>query len=199
VGVAAYGGAILLLLLVVVARLAWQIPVGDLTRDPAAVAGTHPFVGWLSNVGVLGWCVTASICLFTASVLRRRGGQQGDARFLFAAGLLTMLVLIDDLFVLHEGVFPIYLGVPGNVFIPFYAAMLAALILVFRDQIRSSNFGLLCLSVICLGLSVVFDLVSRFTWVTGLFLIEDGFKLLGIVGWALYLGSACFRSLVEEY
>lgn len=43
-----------------------------------------------------------------------------------------------------------------------------------------------------------FDLVPRLTWVTGLFLIEDGLKLLGIVGWALYLGSACFRSLFGE-
>ncbi len=198
VGVAAYGGTILLLLLVVVARLAWHIPVGDLTRDPATVAGTHPFVGWLSNVGVLGWCATASICLFTASVLRRRDHRPDTARFLLAAGLFTLLMLIDDQFLLHDEVFPKYLGVSETLWYLFYAVAFAGLIVVFHEQIQRSNYGLLCVSVACLGLSVAFDVVSGFTWVTGLFLLEDGFKLLGIVGWALYFGSVCYRSLAEE-
>ena len=198
IGGAVYAVTALLLLAVVVARLVWGLPVGDLTRDPAVVAGTHPFVGWLSNVGILGWCAAASICLFTAGVPRNRECQQGTGRFLFAAGLFTLLVLIDDFFMLHDEVFPGYLGVGEMPFYCFCGVALGALILVFRGQILSADYGVFFVAVLCFGVSIIFDVVSKQTWVTGLFFFEDGIKLLGIVSWALYFGKLSYASLEED-
>ncbi len=198
VGVAAYALTTLLLFAVVVARLVWDLPVGDLTRDPAVVAGTHPFVGWLSNVGILGWCAAASICLFTAGVLGNQHVRRGTRRFLCAAGLFTLLMLIDDLFMLHDEVFPVYLGIGETPFYWFYGVVLGVLILVFRERILSTDHFVLVVSLLCFGASVFFDLLSKHTWVTGLFLIEDGFKLFGIVSWALYFGNLSYRSLLED-
>jgi hypothetical protein len=37
-----------------------------MTNDTAAIARIHPIAGILSNLGVLLWCASASICLFAA-------------------------------------------------------------------------------------------------------------------------------------
>jgi hypothetical protein len=197
-GVGLYVATGVLLLAVVVARLVWNVPVGDLTRDPATVAGTAPFVGWLSNVGILGLCAAASICLFTWAVLRDRESCSGARRFLRCAGLFTSLVLIDDLFMLHDAVLPDYLGIGEAPLYCAYAIGLGSLLILFRREILSSRYGILVVALFFFGVSIFFELISRHTWVTGHFLLEDGSKLIGIMSWALYFGTFAHDSLRDE-
>ena len=44
----------------------WEIPVGDLTRDPANILGCSPHIGFLSQLGIFFWSASATICLFSA-------------------------------------------------------------------------------------------------------------------------------------
>lgn len=66
---------IVLLVLIVLVSLKTGIPVGTFTRDAAVTAGKagltpsialqiNPFLGLISNLGILLWCICASICFF---------------------------------------------------------------------------------------------------------------------------------------
>ena len=85
---------------------AWyDVPMSGFTRDPAAVHNANPFTGVLSNIGILFWCSAAAVCFFSAAI------QVKEARvkivpFLLFSGLLTAVLLLDDLFMLHETVIP---------------------------------------------------------------------------------------------
>jgi len=60
----AYILAILVLFLIVFIRFMYKIPKADLTRDPVQLLNGRPYIGMLSNLGIIIWSATAGICLF---------------------------------------------------------------------------------------------------------------------------------------
>lgn len=80
--------------------------VGNLTRDPMAVVRAHPLTGVLSNLGAILWSAGAALPLFTWLALRTLGAAGRFQGVLLGGGLLTGLLLADDLFMLHEGLYP---------------------------------------------------------------------------------------------
>jgi hypothetical protein len=95
-----------------------QAPISVLTRDPAATFDAPPYVGMLSNATMLVWTAAATICLFAAGATR---SDQGVRRFLFFAGLFAAMLLLDDLYMIHEVLAPEYLGIPEKVMYVIYA------------------------------------------------------------------------------
>jgi hypothetical protein len=81
------------------------VALGDLTRDPAAISGGPVDTGLLSNMGMLFWASTVAVCFFTATFVARRAATGPTGRFLYTSGLLTLLLLMDDLVQLHERLF----------------------------------------------------------------------------------------------
>lgn len=180
------GAAVLLVLLLAVQT---RIPLSDLTRDPLAIMGkkSAPHLGSLSNLGVLLWCMTASVCAFTglrlaAGTVDRRAGV-----FLLVAAGFTAVLMLDDLFMLHEN---LTLRLPqGDIALfTLYGLLALGYILAFRRVLR--RFGVLAplLAVALLGVSVVADLgrltavmPGNWPWV-----VEDGSKFVGIVLWAAF-------------
>lgn len=124
-------------ILVLLALLSFQdtVQLGELIRDPNSV-GSFPFyVGALSNIGVLFWWSAAVVAAFTYVLLR--GVKQADQRvkearafFLYAA-LFTALLALDDLFMLHEEAFPVYLGVSEMAVYAVYGLLAGGLLLFF--------------------------------------------------------------------
>ena len=53
---------LILVAMIVLVGLQLSIPMADLTRDPSATTGDSPFIGALSNFGVLFWCASVAIC-----------------------------------------------------------------------------------------------------------------------------------------
>ena len=81
----------------------WKgIPVGRLTRDPSALSGAPVYTGFLSFIGIIFWSATAAICLFSAKLLSRQPDSIRIKRFLFVSGLLTLVLVLDDAFLLHD-------------------------------------------------------------------------------------------------
>ena len=109
-----YVPIIILLSGVIFVSLTIGIPLGNFTRDPAAVAKYHPAIGIVSNIGILYWCATASICFFCFAVLRNLEKQREFQRFILSSGLITSLLLVDDFFLLHENY--LQLNIPESVF-----------------------------------------------------------------------------------
>ena len=56
-----------------------------------------------------------TVCLFSLLILRRQNGDlAASKRFLLQAGILTGVLLIDDIFLFHEEVAPSYLHIGEN-------------------------------------------------------------------------------------
>ena len=176
------------------------IPTEVLTRDPMAVFGGDFYVGIISNVGVLIWCATATVCFFAAGMLGRIGGDRAQRSFFLAAGALTAILLMDDLFLVHEQVFPVYLGLHERLAFGFYLLSIVGFLFVFRREILGSEWLSLLLALGFFAASVVSDVNAihhRIAAAAGggvALLFEDGFKLLGIVTWATYfIREAAYR------
>ncbi len=187
-----YGPPIALL---IIAGVQTRVPVSTLMRDPAAIAGLPSYTGALSNLGVLLWCATASVCLFAALVLTRVGSLPRERGLLLGAGLLSGVLMLDDLFQVHE-VAARLLGVPDSLISAFYAALLAGLLLRFAPEIKRSNYALLLVALGFFALSLTVDALDPKALIGSRYhLLEDGPKLLGIVSWLGYYGAFSLQSL----
>jgi hypothetical protein len=203
---------------VLIVGLLSGIPPRVLLRDPIIAAGGGPadefyygIYGVFSNLGVILWCVAATVSLFSLSVYTHASPQTKS--FLLYSGFLSVILTLDDLFVVHEnfGSVPVYIFYAFA--IAFYLYRFAALVLNRLDA------GLLLL---CLGLfatSVITDTVidlrpgnivqidleqvraqveaagvpavveatgGSFRLRTLAEVIEDGAKFLGIACWAAF-------------
>jgi hypothetical protein len=171
-----------LLFLVTIAVFSWRIPVSSLTRDMASIADVHPLIGVVSNIGILLWCATAVICLFSRSLLRQQG-LHVEARFLFWAGLMTLVLLVDDLFMIHEYIAPVHFHVNEKLVLASYACGAGAYLLSHRRLILAANYHLLAAAMVLFTASMLVDIADgRGWWRLG----EDGFKILGIASWLGY-------------
>jgi hypothetical protein len=174
----------------------FEVPASKLTRDPAAIAGMHPLNGLLSNLGVLYWTATASICLFAALLL----STAPDWRtFFLYYGLFTALLLLDDLFMLHDRILPATLNINEMTLLGIYVLILLFGLFSFSTQIRESNFILLLAALIFFNCSIMIDLVPE-DWSHLHHFFEDGSKYVGISTWTAYfVGTALDRlQLAQE-
>ena len=105
----------------------WKnIPVGHLTADPIALADELPvYSGFLSQVGILIWSAAASICFFCAKRLWHTRAERELKRFLVVSGAFTLWLALDDMFLLHETVFPL-IGIPQNIVLGSYILLTLA-------------------------------------------------------------------------
>ena len=103
----------------VVLDLQRVVPIKLLLRDANAEAhdptlGLLFFQGAFSNVGILLWWTAAIVSAFTyfllRIVLRTRATTRLSKTFLLYMALFTGVLVLDDLFMLHEEVFPVRLG-----------------------------------------------------------------------------------------
>jgi hypothetical protein len=171
-----------LLLLVAIAATSPHIALSSLTRDMAAIAQVHPLIGVVSNVAVLLWCATAVICLFSSSLLRQQG-LHAEARFLLWAGLMTAVLLVDDLFMIHEYIAPVHFNVNEKVVLLGHACGAGAYLLSHRRLILAANYQLLAAAMVLFTASMLVDIADGHGWWN---LAEDGFKVLGIASWLGY-------------
>jgi hypothetical protein len=152
--------------------------------DPASVNRSSPLIGILSNLSIMGWAGATAICLLGAVVLRRdRRGQQW-ARFLFASGVLSALLMFDDAFLIHDYFFPKYLHIRAIYFYLGYIAIIISFLVYFSDKILATDYSLLLIAFPAFGLSIILDKIFLATSFETF--VEDSFKFLGILFWLGY-------------
>jgi hypothetical protein len=156
-------------------------PAPLLLRDPSNITRQPFYLGLLSNVGVLMWCAAAVICFFAATLTPDRQMRL----FLTCSGLLTALLGLDDFFVLHETVFPVYLGVNERIVVGFYGVATLAYLVAFRKTILQTDFILLLVAFFFFAWSLSLDF--RFMFRTPFDeVLDDGLKLVGVANWFAY-------------
>lgn len=171
----------------------WKgIPIGRLTRDPAAISGSPFYVGLLSQIGIFLWSAAAAICLFSANGLSHTGNLKVKP-FLIVSGLMTLVLGLDDAFLIHEEVMPHFFGVPPEAVFVSYALLILLFLVVFNSVILKTEYVLLVMALICFGASVASDVFES----PG-YLFEDGAKLVGIVSWLAYFFRTGTAALVHN-
>ena len=157
------------------------------TRDTNAIAGTHPFVGLVSNIGIIIWTLTAAVSLFSGIIIFICSNKKKIAAFLLFSGLVTTQLMIDDFFQLHEVIYKCYFGIDEKVIFAIYIILVIMGLIIFRRIILETRSVILISACVFFVLSLLVDHFHYY--VNGIvgpdirILLEDGLKLFGIVGW----------------
>ena len=205
---AAFGAALAfwIALFSLAARLASidGVPLASLLRDTTATLNAPFHTGLLSNIGILMWGSCTTVCLFAAVVVDRASTGVIGARFFLAAAAVTAWLALDDALLLHEQVFPIYLGLPGQLSLAIGGGATLALLIAFRRAVLASDLPVLVAALALLGGSAGLDLLDDRGMLGALLLhssalqtlLEDGMKLLGITLWLCYFTLTARHAIV---
>lgn len=177
------GALAVLLAAVPLASRATGDPVANFTRDFFSTAQVPIYTGIVSNVGIFMWGVTAALCLFALGSMADSGGRGALRRWLLATALVSTILMLDDFFMLHEWVVPRLTGLDEKVVMGTYMVGFAAYLAAFHRSIRESDPGLFVVALALLGASVGMDLIEPEDAAAWRYLVEEGFKLLGIGAW----------------
>lgn len=192
-------GSGLLVTLMLVVRFFSPIPIRHLTRDPLVLAEKPFYFGFLSNVGILMWCFSAAICLFSSLLLLLAKDKRESVLFFGVFGGLSLWLMLDDLLMIHEVLDETLRLIPEKVTFMVYGLSLMASLYRFRKTLWKMQPWLLGLSLLFFGISVGFDVIVPQDWITGDddgYLLEDGFKLLAIFVWSVYFSRAALEKLL---
>ncbi len=105
--------------------------------------------------------------------------------YLFA-GLLSFLLMLDDLFILHERVFPMYFDQAEKALFALYGVLVLTYLLLYRDFLLRTDWLLLALAFGLFAGSLAFDFISEEIHIPQRHFFEDGAKFAGIAGWTAY-------------
>jgi hypothetical protein len=189
-----------------------KIPVYELVADPAEVGNLAPYTGLVSTLGILLWCGAVSICFFSAYLLKisQKSNFKWQVFFLFSAYIMLWL-LIDDLFQLHENFSTLLFGAEVNIaqtnkplqhlletiVFGIYGSLFALYIFYFRKLIYQTDLLVLILALLFFAISIVIDVL--FEGMKGDYILEEGFKLLGIISLLTYYIRACYQKVKQLF
>lgn len=176
------------------ARSLFGVPLATLTRDPIATLDGVFYIGAISDLGVQAWGAAAVICFFAHRMLAGDARHAATRGFLMAFGLLSVMLLVDDLFLVHEDIMYGYLHVPEVVTFGTYALLGLLATFVYRRVIARTDVALFVMAIAVFAFSVAADL---FPETPARHLIEDGSKLVGIFAWLAWLARAAAGFLRE--
>jgi len=146
-----------------------------------------PHLGAISNLGVLMWAFAAAICLFSAYLTYTFKTASKYFFFLLNSGIISFVLMFDDLFLAHEKIFPRFLGISEKSLMLIYGLSVLGYIIFSYRVILELDFWLLIISFFFFSFSVLIDvgysgsspLLKPFG--------EDINKLLGITFWTAFL------------
>lgn len=187
---------LVLVLLVAGIRLTTGIHTRYMFMDPAYLTGRSPMLGFVSNLGVLGWC-SAAAAAGTGALLMRGSSSRQRFWFLVALGLLTAYMTLDDLFMIHNVYLP-SVGVPGKVVALLLLATVGAGLVGFRRVVARTGWHMLAAALAFLAVSVLVDTRVIATELPGWGLVEGGAKLFGIFCWLSYVVATVDRFMRDE-
>lgn len=179
-----------------------NITFGYFSRDAIQTLWHEPnaevefYIGFLSNIGIMFWCFTVSILMISSKIASDLGRPSTLCQFLFFSGLLTLFMLVDDLFLLHDVIIPYYLEISEKFFYLFYGSSVLALLYFYRAVILKTDFVLFLLAFAFMASSVITDvLLTLGITISDIYLFEDGFKFMGIISWFVYFTRTAYTNI----
>jgi ABC-type multidrug transport system fused ATPase/permease subunit len=175
---------------VLVAR--WtNTPVWKLTKDAASVIWQPAYIGLLSDWDVVLWIATASICLFSAVILYQQKAPRATFGFFLTSGIFTLILGLDDLYMLHERVLPKVFHMPEIFFYLLYFLAIVAYLIYFKRRLAKYENLLFTTSIFLFIISRMFFIRLPFIdrHASG-----DVLKYFGIVFWMIFF----YRTALHE-
>lgn len=174
----------------------FNIPISQLTRDPAFTHKSHPLIGALSNLGILLWTASTTICLFCFLLIRKLNLPTVSQFFLYF-GVLTFLLMIDDLFMIHDDLLTRYLNLDENYVYAFHFFItLIGIYYFYYFILNHTPYHLIIIPFILFALSILADMTAQY-WPSDALqvAVEDGVKFIGTAGWTGYFGITGYQHL----
>ena len=201
--------ALVVFLLVGAASLTFEIPIKRLLVEAVQTFNSKFYIGFLSNLTCITWAVGAYCSLFAWWLLKRSGGPADWQRFFLMAGCFTAVLMLDDLFMFHERIFPKHLyldrlfGKEPNEKLPVACYGLFAIYFLYsnRQTILKTNWMHLIIALGLLAFSVLVDrgIGKRIIPNPNLqAYLEEGSKFLGVVGWSAYYTQHAARICLDK-
>jgi hypothetical protein len=193
--------ALVILAAIAAASILFHVSIKDMTNDVSEIMDIHPLSGFLSNLGILLWTATASVCFFAAMTLRARESREMFWFLLFSA-MLSAYLMLDDLFRIHEFLAFLYLGVKEKFVVGGVGLAVCAYLISFRSVILRTNYGVFILAMGFLTISAGVDMTparwfgEHGEWVN---FYEEGAKWLGIACWCSYYVRTSYQILISHH
>ena len=188
----------------IVSRSSDDLTLSYLTRDVVALGDLPFFAGLTSQIGGMLWSATLAVCVFTLILLYRQKENVSAKRFLFQAAILTSILLLDDIFLVHEDIGPDYLNISEKKIVITY--LLITLVFLFwnRSEILSSDYLILGIALGMFAMSIFLDGADlddyeNYSIIFGeqvQIFLEDGFKFVGIATWLVYFAQYGYQKIV---
>lgn len=166
------------------------IPYEDLTRDPNVISRKPKYIGFVSQVGIFFWFGAVSLCIVSSILLKRFGANRLHILFFQFFSFFTFVLGVDDVFMLHDE--SAHRGINEKVIYIIYIISFVYCLLRFWSLIFKTNFNFIIIAGFFLGLSVLMDTISSSDYI-----IEDSFKLIGIVFWFLYFLDSSIHFVLQ--
>ena len=162
--------------------------------DAAVVLQGSPFAGSVSVLGNFLWVVAGTACLIAVSVVPKQADRRRS--LLLAVGIGSLLLCIDDQFMIHDALLQQSLGL-GELWLTAPIAVVAlAMVIKLRTAILDHADGaILLLGVGLLALSLGIDAIKP--PIPGRPTLEEIVKLAGIAFWCLFSVRAA-TGLIRE-
>ena len=189
--------ALLFLLVEVLSTVSTDVSLGFLVRDITATAKLPFFTGFVSQFGLMLWSASLTVCLFALGILHRQQGDfSGSKRFLVHGTVLTGILALDDIFLFHEEVAPVYLHVDELIVFGVYLTVGVGFVLFNWREILSSEYALLLVALALFATSIALDAISRVVILPLELFLEDACKFAGIATWLLYFTRYAIQRIV---
>lgn len=155
----------------------------------------RPYIGTLSAVSELMWCVVVTICVWCWFLLKKIQPNQKINRFILYSAIGIGILLIDDVFRIN-----LILAKQGISKAPVYFMYgIGAIVygLAFWRIIRATPYILLMIAAILFVISGLVDF-SHLSGQGTRAMLEDATRLLGIMNITLYFSQVCWQVMLQS-
>ena len=170
-----------------------DIPLKTLTSDITVAANVPLYFGIQSQMGIFFWAASAAISFFATLLIETKKVKL----FFLVSAFISLLLGIDDLFLLHETVFP-SIGIHQKVVFLSYAILMGVYVLKFQKILLKTDYILFLMAIGSFGTSLLVDnfLYESSPIVTQL--VEDGAKFIGLLFWTAFYSKTAYTTLDDQ-
>ena len=180
-----------------------------LFRDITATTDVDFYYGFVSQLGLILWTVVATSCFFALFFLHKFNLSLPQVRrFILHSALLSVFLLFDDMFLLHEDIAPEFLNIGQAKFLAGYLILFMAFVFINRKAIIPSEYLPFVLVGGAFSLSIAVDVIADkflanievgYWFQMYETFIEDGFKFIGITSWTAYYLRYIYSNLTPLF